>query len=308
MRRVKGNKLKKFFFRCWYSAQAILFADNMILNNIGRNTIENRVNLHWWDSRIEMGDETPFNLGDNLSEVIVSYMLSNKGLSLNTPIQGKKHLYAVGSIIPLGFQNATIWGSGFLHKLDFIRLFFNSPLIKKLDIRAVRGPKSREQLIRMGHKCPEVYGDPAMLLPMIYSPQALRIDGQLNEYIIIPHFTKEEECREKYGDDIVVSMMTLDYKHVIDRMLSAKKVITGSLHGIIIAETYGVPAVFLRTRGAYKDFKYDDYYASTGRPDYIYASTIEEAIEMEPMPLPTNIKELQKGLIDSFPYDLWKNK
>lgn len=157
-------------------------------------------------------------------------------------------------------------------------------------------------LMETGHSCPKVYGDPGMLLPKLYNPT---IDRGVNEFLIIPHFSKEEEYRNIYGDANIGTMVTNDYKRLVNQIVSAKKVISGSLHGIIIAEAYGVPTVFLRDRAAYKDFKYDDYYASTLRPDYRFASSIEEAIGMEPMPLPTNIAQLQDGLIRAFPYDLW---
>lgn len=229
-------------------------------------------------------------------------MLGLRGLSLDTPIQKKKHLYAVGSIISMGYQNTTIWGSGFLQPLSKVRRFFLHHPLRKLDIRAVRGPVTRQLLMETGHSCPEVYGDPGMLLPKLYNPT---IDIGVNEFLIIPHFSKEEEYRKKYGDANIGTMVTNDYKRLVNQIVSAKKVISGSLHGIIIAEAYGVPTVFLRDRAAYKDFKYDDYYASTLRPDYRFALSIEEAIGMEPMPLPTNIAQLQDGLIRAFPYDLW---
>ena len=82
-------------------------------------------------------------------------------------------------------------------------------------------------------------------------------------------------------------------------------VISGSLHGIILAEAYGVPVIFLRDREPDKDFKYNDYYASTNRDNYKYASSVEEAFTMQPETLPDNMCDLQRGLIESFPYDLW---
>ena len=52
------------------------------------------------------------------------------------------------------------------------------------------------------------------------------------------------------------------------------------------------------------DFKYLDYYYSTGRKDIKVASSYEEAMQMEPLPLP-DLSKLQQGLLDTFPYDLW---
>lgn len=100
-------------------------------------------------------------------------------------------------------------------------------------------------------------------------------------------------------------MCTDNYESVIDGILQCDKVITSSLHGIILAESYGVPAVFFRGLDKDTDFKYLDWYHSTGRFDIHIAESIEEAMAMDAPPLP-NLEKLQEGLLNSFPYDLWE--
>lgn len=92
---------------------------------------------------------------------------------------------------------------------------------------------------------------------------------------------------------------------MIDEIVSSEIVYTSSLHGIILAEAYGVPAVFFRGLNKRIDFKYLDYYFSTGRRDIVIAETFEEAKKMKPLPLP-DLSKLRQGLLDSFPYDLWE--
>ncbi|WP_346793949.1 polysaccharide pyruvyl transferase family protein, partial [Klebsiella pneumoniae] len=48
-------------------------------------------------------------------------------------------------------------------------------------------------------------------------------------------------------------------------IVNSKFVISGSLHGIIIAEAYGIPAIFLDNNSGESRFKYDDYYFGSGR-------------------------------------------
>lgn len=278
----------------------IVNANNMILYNANRKALKNRVNLHYWLS----GETTNaiHNLGDELSPIIVDYVLKLKGLSITNAVRGKKHLYALGSIIQFGYQNTTIWGSGFLEKEPFLKknLFQRWPL-RRLDVRAVRGPLTRERLLQFGHNCPEIYGDPGILMPLIYKPK-VEIS---KEYMIIPHFTKDSYYIDKYGKENVISMISDDYKNVIDQICSCKKIISSSLHGIILAEAYGIPAVFLKDRPSFKDFKYLDYYFSTNRFDIKIADSAEEAISIEPMRLPSDIEKMQQNLIAAFPYDLW---
>ena len=291
--------------RMMYDAYCFAFSDKMILNVKSMNTIPNKVNLHYWDSSVVNAGEFPNNLGDDLSRIIVEFMLQRNSHSLEDEISSKiKHLYAVGSIINMGYQNATIWGSGFLEHLTTKDMLIQHWPLRKLDVRCVRGPKTREILLHLGYKCPEVYGDPALLMPLLFTPVA----DVTQDYIIIPHFRKEEEYREKYSDKSIQTMVTNDYKGVISRMCSSRKVISSSLHGIILAETFNVPAIWLRDRDSVKDFKYYDYYYSTKRKNVQFARSVEEAIEMNPMPLPNNLDILRDGLINSFPYDLWDKR
>lgn len=99
-------------------------------------------------------------------------------------------------------------------------------------------------------------------------------------------------------------MNTNDYKSVIDQIVQSKLIISSSLHGVILADAYGVPSVWYRGLGKDIDFKYLDYYASTGRRPETIPTTIEEAMNTKPLPLP-DLKPLQEGLLKSFPYDLW---
>ena len=267
---------------------------------------KNRVNIFQYHPErfgYDLVQSSSYNLGDSLGEVIIKFLLDKEGIDIDAEVSKTKFFNCVGTNIHGSYQDVTIWGSGIYPPPGRADLFLWKLSRRKLDVRAVRGPLTRKVLLDLGYNCPEVYGDPAILMPLIYDPKI----EKRREKLIIPQFINEREFREKHPDECMLSMNTNDYRHVIDEIVSSEIVYTSSLHGIILAETYGVPAVFFRGLPKFKDFKYYDWYESTGRKDVKIAENYEEALTMSPQPIP-QLDDLVKGLLDSFPYDLWEPK
>ncbi len=252
----------------------------------GERLKKHRVALEYWDFED--------NLGDFLAPVIVEWMLAQKGMNLQTICAGKKHLMAVGSILGLGRFDAVVWGSG-VNSFENAAHVTEQKKYRKYDVRALRGPVSRQVMTANGYDCPELYGDPAILMPLIYPGE--RKKGK--DYVVIEHYLKQNSDAEK------LDIKTTDYRSFIDRMLTAEIVYSSSLHGIILAESYGIPAVFIGNGMEKEWLKYYDWYYATGRYDVKIASDLQQAKRMTPMELP-QLDKLQEGLQKSFPYDLWK--
>ena len=298
---VKAYKHLRYFCR---EIPYIIRANKINARYLDIPAKKNQVNVFQYHPErfgYNLYQNTPYNLGDSLGEVIIQYLLRQKGLKLDSPTHGTKHLYCVGTNIHGAYQSATIWGSGIYPPSSRTEALLQRISRRKLDIRAVRGPLTKEQLEKYGHYCPAVYGDPATLMPLIYNPDKKK----KYDYLVIPQFIGEKAFRESYPTETMLSMNTNDYKHVIDEIVQSRIIYTSSLHGIILAETYGVPVVFFRGLPKFKDFKYLDYYYSTGRKDIKIAESFEEALTMKPLPLPDHTK-MRQDLIDSFPYDLWE--
>lgn len=265
---------------------------------------KNRVNIFQYHPErfgYDIVQNAPYNLGDSLGEVIIKFLLEQKGIDMDAPVSKTKHFNCVGTNIHGSYQDATVWGSGIYPPQSKAESWCQKISGRKLDVRAVRGPLTKKVLEEYGHKCPEVFGDPAILMPLIYNPNLEQKKGKL----IIPQFISEREFRKKHPNERMISMNTNDYQLVIDEIVSSDIIYTSSLHGIILAETYGVPAVFFRGLPKYKDFKYYDWYSSTGRSDVVLSDTYEEALKVTPPPIP-DLNKLQQGLLDTFPYDLWE--
>ena len=275
---------------------ASIVAHNSFMSN-GKLAAKNRVNLEYWDSVV--------NIGDQISKPIVEWMLSRKGLQLDQEVNKTIHLMSVGSIIGCGYFDATVWGSGINTPIAIYRTG-RWRRIAHYDVRAVRGPLSKQVLESFGYDCNNcVFGDPGVLMPFIYSPNSICKKYDIS---IIKHF-KTVNSRENAENTSfhIINVDNADYKNFIDNIVASKKIISSSLHGIILAEAYGVPAVFLNENGSMdrEIIKYYDWYYSTGRRDVICAKNIEEAINAQPMPLP-KLEAMREGLLECFPYDLWK--
>lgn len=252
----------------------------------------NNVSLYYW-SKVD-------NFGDYLSLVIFNYFTLQINENKNNHIG---LLFGLGSILNLLSVDTTIWGSGFRSAQDADDIKEKIRNLK-LDFRLVRGPLTRDKVLELGFECPKLYGDPALLMPIIYKPQIVKPS---NNFLIIAHYIDYETLSKTSYSDFLINAGTNDYKYIIHKILQSKKVISSSLHGIILAEAYGIPAVLLNINKELDLFKYKDYYLSTNRSNIPVAHSIEEAINMEPPKLPENIEELQQNILESFPKDLFSS-
>lgn len=260
---------------------------------------KNKINLNWWHIKYNQNIQ---NFGDMLSPVIFDYMCKFYGLDKNAQLSKTKHFYGVGSILFFENQDATVWGTGCAKDLDRnFTNFFHQKCMRKLDVRAVRGPHTRDVLMKFGIRCPEIYGDPAMLMPLIYSPNVI----QQKEILVLTNM--KDSLRISNSKDIIVSnVVTYNWKSIIDLIASSRLVISSSLHGIIVSESYGIPAILLRPKTDTNLFKYEDYYLGTSRNNFIVVDSIEEGmrIDVSKLEMP-NVSQIQDRLIQSFPMDLW---
>ena len=175
---------------------------------------------------------------------------------------------------------------------------------KSLDVRAVRGPLTRDYLMNRGIEVPQIYGDPAILLPYFY-PKALMEKAEKKEYIVINHMN-DDMAKYKGHEDALVSPMQYPGSF-IESIINSKLVISSSLHGVIIAEAYGVPAIFFDSGSGESMFKYEDYFQGTGRNDIPKVTTVDEGLSKSVV-MPPNFTPIANKLYQAFPFDLWGTK
>lgn len=233
------------------------------------------------------------NFGDLLGPQIVSDLAS----ALPAQKAGRKaRLLAVGSILHFARTGDTIWGIGLNGKVPTSMHAFGD-----LDVRAVRGPRTREFLQQRGIKVPEVYGDPALLLPLL-RPDLVSIAAGADKsgVLIVPNL--HDRPREELQGLANVLDPTSPVESCLQAIARSEFVASSSLHGIIIAEALGIPAVLVHSPNE-NPFKYEDYFLGTGRKTIVASPSFRQALSGgEPNPA---MDWDARPLIDAFPSDLW---
>ena len=218
-----------------------------------------KINAYWYKSETEAHSS---NWGDDVNQYIIAKMV---GVELDQVVnnqEGRTRLKAIGSILHRDLKDGDIlWGTGSIHNADL-------PKDLDIEIRAVRGPLTRNLLINNGYDCPDVYGDPALLMPDFYNPdiEPTHIVG------IIPHVTEVDSpifksMLERHPELKFIDIR-LGHEEFIDELKTVKHVLSSSLHGLIAADAYNIPNAKIDIPGpGFKgdNWKYYDYFSSVGR-------------------------------------------
>lgn len=154
-------------------------------------------------------------------------------------------------------NSAIVWGSG------AIKPGVNFAKPKK--IHAVRGPLSRMICLDQGFDCPPVFGDPGILLPKYFNPVRLSETYPLG---IVPHFTDLQIAKKLFADrdDILIIDVRRDVEAVVNDINACQAIISTSLHGMVIAQAYGIPVAWatMSDKIIGGSFKFNDYFLGVG--------------------------------------------
>lgn len=189
------------------------------------------------------------NIGDVISEVILKHFLPDRELELvDAKAEGK--LVAVGSIMSKVRERDILWGVGCIKRDK--RYFF-----RNVKVLAVRGKLTHDLIF--GVNVPAIYGDPALLLPLVYNPPVEKIKGKIG---YIPHYVDKPFFEGKEFIDVA-----LPWQEFVRRVLECEEIVSSSLHGLVIAEAYGIPVTWVKySYGVIgRNFKFNDYLTGTGR-------------------------------------------
>jgi pyruvyltransferase len=236
------------------------------------------------------------NFGDELSKFI-TYSLINKNKyelvynQKDIPL----NIVCIGSYIHVAKNNYFIFGSG-VRTPNNIE---NGHKYNNLNVCAIRGPLTKDFLENKNINVPNIYGDPALLLPNIYKPD---INNLLKNKIgIVPHKSNYNKYFNKIDTSIFYLINPTDkWEHVINNICSCKAILSSSLHGLICSDAYNIPNLWLDEFKLQEgDFKFKDYFSSQKRK-YIKINLLTEYKE-ELLYREGNIINL-KELENSFPF------
>ena len=202
----------------------------------------------WW-----MREPLPGNLGDLLTPIIIDRLFHR--MPVFCP---RRSFLGVGSTISKARAGTTVWGSG-LSSADRE----DHPGARYI---AVRGPLTRNVLRHRGRNVPDIYGDPAILMPFAYMTD-VRTTHELG---LVPHHTHLPRVKNLPQGVALINLLVGSVEDIfnrIDQIAQCEIIASSSLHGLVLGLAYGRKVVWLRDPTAplrSDTFKFKDFFASIG--------------------------------------------
>jgi hypothetical protein len=207
--------------------------------------------MFWWDGEP--------NFGDALNPILVERLF---GRPVSWSPAEEAELIGIGSLLQwlhtIENQRAGelhIWGSGYLYDQDPA---VKSPLIRH---HAVRGRLSAQ----FGGLCGVAHGDPGLLCDRLVD----RPVPKRYPLGIVPHIWHQDDIVLRQLLENNEKLKLIDVRHpplrVITEIAACDFVFSSSLHGLVVADSFGIPNQWLEFQvGIFGSFKFEDYYSAFG--------------------------------------------
>jgi pyruvyltransferase len=196
------------------------------------------------------------NAGDTASSLIASYVAGDSVSIIGEDPCDEPNLIALGSILHWADANSLVWGTGFISDSIGLR-------VAPKAIASVRGHLTREHLEKQGIRCPPAVGDPGVFIPDLFPPSVRTIPLG-----VVPHYVDANEAFVRSARDSGAEILDVlsPIKDYLGKLSSCQRIISSSLHGLVFAHAYGIPAVWVKlSPNVIGDgFKFLDYYSSIG--------------------------------------------
>ena len=222
--------------------------------------------VYWWNKKSNFGDE------------LTPYLLERFGIPVKWANPERAEMVVIGSILehlPRTWDGMIV-GAG--------KLFDRPISLPNAKILVVRGELTAQDFLSKASK-----GDPGLLAPFLVPKQKKKY-----RVGILPHWSDEELVpRFSFLDGHIISPTQHPIK-VLQEISSCRRLITSSLHGAIVADSYGIPRrseIFKNAIREGNDFKFRDYSSVLQIP--------HEFGKMVKAPK-RQVKKIQKELLEVF--------
>lgn len=209
------------------------------------------------------------NWGDDLNYYLIKKITGRPVIFYENFLLAKllklKNYMCIGTVLDAYYycnKNTVVWGAGTVG----VKWVFEKPY----KVCSVRGLLTRKFLMDNGIECPSVFGDPALILPLVYNPHIKKI----YKVGLIPHVSDLANplIKSLTSEDNILLIDLLHYDKwtdVIDEILSCDYIISSSLHGLIVSDAYGIPNCWVSFGGYIGggNFKFLDYFSSVQRKE-----------------------------------------
>ncbi|MCG8785885.1 polysaccharide pyruvyl transferase family protein [Tenacibaculum finnmarkense] len=233
------------------------------------------------------------NFGDDINPVLFEKLTGKRVVSKRKILNFRKKTvyFFIGSILHnLKMSNVVVIGSGFIN---------SSPngYKKPKKIVAVRGALTRDVFLKNNIDCPEVYCDPALLLPFFLKNNNVNKKYDVG---IIAHFADKEILQK-----IIIESEGLTYKIIdisseqnqfIKDLCDCKTILSSSLHGVIVAHAYKIPALWIKLsdRLIGGSFKFNDYATSAGVKE-MYCYNVDKILNLQTAVVKSTLYDVKKS-------------
>lgn len=246
------------------------------------------------------------NVGDQLNIDILRHVSQKNPVEVKSPLT--PHILAIGSIAHLAGRGSHLWGCGIVspHTIPIWRR------LSKSRVHALRGQYTLNEFRRRGIDINTIpLGDPAILSSLYFRAKSETVKYR---YGLIPHY--RHYCMFQRSINLHTDLKILDVSkkpsQFIDDLLSCQYILSSSLHGLILADTFELPNKWIKINPDLfgGDFKFHDYYSTTDCPDEIpeYYDPTTPALEFCSIMLGKySVKRFvlsRQALIESFPSSL----
>ena len=160
-----------------------------------------------------------------------------------------------------------IYGTGFISSDNFQ----NESYVRNIKIKAIRGNVSLQRIKKNGIKVSDkvILADPGILAPFLLNLKNKKDWNYQIEYdlCVIPHYVDSKNIlikrRIHINNSIILNINRNPFKFITS-LLKCKNILSSSLHGLIVADSLGIPnmrmVVSHKIKG--RDYKYKDYYSA----------------------------------------------